>query len=1110
MLRRVPLVVAFVCFAVALPQVTSAQTPRTRVFTSSHDFLSDAELTRGVVVVQPGSDVVRAPVRRLSSEDSSLRLPLVVDQASLPNLVRPNVTVDSRFAGHTSAAITDGKLLGLSGVPGTVWVSAETGEQHWVDLEFAGGARTVNQVNVVWGAWRPTRFKVQVVDPRGWLSDATGWIDASAPGLTLIPLASVSTTRVRIVQDAAGGAGSPLDPPGSPRVNLMSVDELSVLLGFGPVLEHPVAVDSSYTDYAASLIADGDTREGSSAEYWTETWVSADSSTQHWVEARFGTPKRVAQAEIHWGRWGSARFKVQHWDGAAFVDTSTSASGWLDGGGGQAVSRVGFAPVTTTRLRVLQDSNGGAPPPGDPRVGLMSVAELLARSAETFSRSAVQASADSSYDGYAPGAAFDLVRTNACAPSDCDGPGLLWVSAETSAPHWLELRLGHVMHVGDVTLDWGAWGSNSAVLQYWNGASWSDGWIGSADSNESLTISLAVWTDRLRVFQAAGAGAGRPADGFVRPNLMSIGEILIDGHRLTGTYISAPTRLDDPLAQITLTATQTNAAPPQAVAYSVSSDDGATWAPVTSGVPAVTPPGTIVRWRADMTSAGTVSPEIQQVQLAMIGQPREISSTLWRGAHTGAVSVGVDDRLTTLGKPGEPLLAAGYYGTYFLQDAAPSSFMLDFPGMSYTYATFLPLGHELANHSESHSCRYSPPDGESPVALVGEFTRKQNQIDALYSERGRVQSLAWPCGNYDLAKGSVGQRFFVSARGFRHGDPNGEDSCGGPESYHCALPGGEPQELLEEPTPRNFMNLRGIAADAFRSPSGALVDVKETVAWAQNEGNWLNLVYHYFNGASPYHGEIAEMASHDLWVAPQGEVARYVKLRDSFAAPYGLATPTTREFRIQTTLTNDDVPLLNHVRAGHPPSEWVERVFFGGVTAKVWSPPVRGTPFRVRVWNNGVAFAPSEIEGNPYLIFETPLERAAAPIRVEWLDTPSSDDDGDTVPNALDNCHWTPNPAQDDAAGVGIATPNGVGGACECGDLSDDGAVDAADVALLRARLADPAGTAVSAQGLAKCSVIDLGAAACDVVDLVVVRRRLSTHPLLPGLADACLAALPH
>jgi hypothetical protein len=86
-----------------------------------------------------------------------------------------------------------------------------------------------------------------------------------------------------------------------------------------------------------------------------------------------------------------------------------------------------------------------------------------------------------------------------------------------------------------------------------------------------------------------------------------------------------------------------------------------------------------------------------------------------------------------------------------------------------------------------------------------------------------------------------------------------------------------------------------------------------------------------------------------------------------------------------------------------------------------------------------------------------------------------------------------------------LAEPSdGIGDACQCGDANDSGIVEAGDVAALRAALT--AQTPLSAAGVAKCRV-ETGSAACDVVDVAVLKRRLQS--LGPGIAQACAAANP-
>jgi hypothetical protein len=110
------------------------------------------------------------------------------------------------------------------------------------------------------------------------------------------------------------------------------------------------------------------------------------------------------------------------------------------------------------------------------------------------------------------------------------------------------------------------------------------------------------------------------------------------------------------------------------------------------------------------------------------------------------------------------------------------------------------------------------------------------------------------------------------------------------------------------------------------------------------------------------------------------------------------------------------------------------------------------------------------------------------------------DGDADGVANALDNCAAEPNPGQSDTGGVEPAGPDGIGDACQCGDVDDDGVVRAADRAQLRAWLA---GQAPSLPAPQKCSVS--APQSCSIVDATRLARALGAS--LPPLAQVCAAA---
>ncbi len=158
---------------------------------------------------------------------------------------------------------------------------------------------------------------------------------------------------------------------------------------------------------------------------------------------------------------------------------------------------------------------------------------------------------------------------------------------------------------------------------------------------------------------------------------------------------------------------------------------------------------------------------------------------------------------------------------------------------------------------------------------------------------------------------------------------------------------------------------------------------------------------------------------------------------------------------------------------------------------------------------------------------------------LDATETSPPDADGDGVEDSLDNCPYEPNPTQSDVGGLGVAGPDGIGDACQCGDIDDDGTVTSTDATVLSRALSNlsPAfsvgGNAVcsgggipvsccsgpgtgscdpglGAAGLGKCNVAATptpGVAGCTSSDATVISRALIR--LSPGIAQGCDAAQP-
>ncbi len=117
------------------------------------------------------------------------------------------------------------------------------------------------------------------------------------------------------------------------------------------------------------------------------------------------------------------------------------------------------------------------------------------------------------------------------------------------------------------------------------------------------------------------------------------------------------------------------------------------------------------------------------------------------------------------------------------------------------------------------------------------------------------------------------------------------------------------------------------------------------------------------------------------------------------------------------------------------------------------------------------------------------------------------DRDADGAGDACDNCALASNPTQRDGGGVGLASgPDGIGDACQCGDVNDDGRVTGLDGALVKRAalgLAPFPGGVGDLPAPRKCDVG--GTAGCTGLDGTIMTR--ASLGLKPAIAQACPAA---
>jgi hypothetical protein len=118
-----------------------------------------------------------------------------------------------------------------------------------------------------------------------------------------------------------------------------------------------------------------------------------------------------------------------------------------------------------------------------------------------------------------------------------------------------------------------------------------------------------------------------------------------------------------------------------------------------------------------------------------------------------------------------------------------------------------------------------------------------------------------------------------------------------------------------------------------------------------------------------------------------------------------------------------------------------------------------------------------------------------------------ADADGDARGDVCDNCRWKGNASQTDTGGKGSGSPaDGIGDACQCGDVNSDGRVTATDAVVITRSLLTPPTASMTPAERDRCDVG--GSLGCTAIDAVTVRRSLLSPPTAV-LLPQCRAANP-
>lgn len=236
----------------------------------------------------------------------------------------------------------------------------------------------------------------------------------------------------------------------------------------------------------------------------------------------------------------------------------------------------------------------------------------------------------------------------------------------------------------------------------------------------------------------------------------------------------------------------------------------------------------------------------------------------WKDCKKGAASVIIDDYFTSCS---DKLERNNFRGTYALTHTD-----------TYTeeqwaeFNTLFNKGHEIATHTQQHWCV-----GQSESAYKADIEANINDIIThTDAKRTDLITQVHPCGYTDDVVAKVlNEEGYLNARGYNFNQ-------------------------LEDASPKNFFILKSINSHGY--PGGTLEPPNyfTLIDDTEREGKWANLVFHVECSDD---GVIDYLPTKSIWVDTEGNVVKYIKLRDS--AKITNYAETSREINFKITSATD-------------------------------------------------------------------------------------------------------------------------------------------------------------------------------------------------------------
>jgi peptidoglycan/xylan/chitin deacetylase (PgdA/CDA1 family) len=234
----------------------------------------------------------------------------------------------------------------------------------------------------------------------------------------------------------------------------------------------------------------------------------------------------------------------------------------------------------------------------------------------------------------------------------------------------------------------------------------------------------------------------------------------------------------------------------------------------------------------------------------------------WPEGKRMAISLSFDDGRASQALKGAPLLDEyGVKATFYLVPSAAQKQVNDWKKVAAH-------GHEIGNHSVNHACsgnfvwsRSNALENYTLDKMRSELLEANKQIEAMLGVR--PESYAYPCGQTFIGRGKDTKSFvpvvadlFASGRGWLDEAPVDPSYCDMAQLTGMEMDGKDFEQILT------------------------------LIENARNNGQWLVLAGHEMSDSGPQTTRLsmlrklcayAKDPANGIWIAPVGEVARYVK-----------------------------------------------------------------------------------------------------------------------------------------------------------------------------------------------------------------------------------------